>query len=93
MIHSTSWRKSSERVVSAQEILNSSSMLEMLAVLELDHPARNRTALRDGFDATYKIGQVDGFQQCLDMLRDLGKPAPLPARQIEPTWGAEVEKK
>lgn len=77
----------------AREILDHPNMAAMLAVLELDHPAKNRTPLKDGFDATYKLGQIDGFEQCLTMLRELGTPAPLPHQALVATWGVEEEKK
>lgn len=93
MTHSLIWRKSSERVAQAHNILNTHEMAGMLAVLELDHPAKNRTALKDGFDATYRIGCVDGFEMCLSMLRELGKPAPLPMQHLEATWGSEDQSK
>lgn len=73
----------------AQEILTHPNMIGMLATLELDHPAKNKITLRDGFDATYKLGRIEGFEECLSMLRDLGKPAPLPLEHITATWGAE----
>lgn len=73
----------------AREILEHPNTSAMLAVLELDHPAKNGRSLRDGFDATYRIGQIDGFEQCLTMLRELGTPAPIPPGQIAATWGAD----
>lgn len=68
----------------------------MLAVLELDHPAKERIPakiINDGFGATYRLGQIDGFEMCLSMLRELGKPAPLPIQHLEATWGAEDQSK
>ena len=78
----------------AQEILNHPNMLAMLATLELDHPAKvKRSPVRDGFDATYRCGQIEGFEECLSMLKNLGNPAPLPLEHIQATWGAEEEAK
>lgn len=73
----------------AQEILRHPNTIGMIAVLELDHPSKNRTIMKDGFDSTYKLGTIDGFEMCLSMLKDLGNPAPLPLASITPTWGVE----
>lgn len=94
MIHSTTWRRSTERLTQAREILNHPSMASMLAVLELDHPAKQRVpskVINDGFGATYRLGQIDGFELCLSMLKQLGEAAPLPPTELKATWGIEEQ--
>lgn len=92
MINSLAWRKSDERVGMAREILNHPNMAAMLAVLELDHPAKNIPAVHDGFGSTEQLGIIKGFERCLTMLKALGEPAPLPPDILIPTWGAEETK-
>lgn len=89
MIHTLSWRKSGERLKLAREILDDPAMREMLAVLELDHPAKSKTVVHDGFGATYKLGEIDGFERCLAMLRSLGESPPPPPEPIIATWGEQ----
>ena len=89
MTHSIAWRKSSERVSMAREILGNPNMQAMLAILELDHPSKNIPAVHDGFGATEQLGILKGYERCLSMLKALGDPAPLPPQEIIPTWGAE----
>ena len=91
MIHSTAWRKSPERLSQAALVLGNPSTREMLAVLELDHPARARVAMKDGFDATLRVGLIDGFQLCLDMLRSLGEPLAAAPAEVRTTWGVPDE--
>jgi hypothetical protein len=94
MTHSLTWRQSAERIVMAREVLNSPGMAAMLAVLELDHPGKERVLAKivnDGFGATLRLGQIDGFNQCLTMLKQLGEPAPLAPAAIQSTWGVNIE--
>ena len=91
MINSIAWRKSSERVGMAQDMLSRPAMSAMLAVLELDHPSKNIPAVHDGFGATEQLGIIKGYERCLRMLRELGEPAPIAPKQIEATWGVDED--
>lgn len=64
-------------------------MAAMLAILELDHPAKTIPRVHDGFDSTYVLGTIKGYEQCLTMLKQLGEQAPLPPTEIKATWGME----
>lgn len=91
MINSIVWRKSSERVGAARQILDHPTTQSMLATMELDHPAKLASGAKDGFDATYRLGMIDGFERCLTMFRNLGAaPAPQPDAVLS-TWGADVD--
>lgn len=92
MIHSLNWRKSTDRTQLAREILEHPNMKAMLAVLELDHPAKNIPAVHDGFGATEQLGIIKGFQRCLDMLRNLGEASPPLPEPLVATWGEEQNK-
>ena len=92
MIHSLNWRKSTERTKLAREILEHPNMKAMLAVLELDHPAKNIPAVHDGFGATEHIGIIRGYEWCLLMLKQLGEASPPPAEPLVATWGTEETK-
>ena len=94
MTHSTTWRQSSERIAMAREVLNNPGMSAMLAVLELDHPGKERVfskMVNDGFGATLRLGQIDGFNLCLTMLKQLGEPVPLAPTPLQATWGVNIE--
>lgn len=91
MTHSLAWRRSTERLEMAREILRHPNMTAMLAILELDHPAKNIPKVHDGFGSTETLGVIKGFEQCLNLLKSLGEPAPLPPQQIIPTWGVPEE--
>jgi hypothetical protein len=93
MIHSLSWRKSTERVTMAREILSHPNMSAMLAVLELDHPSKNIPAVHDGFGATEQLGIIKGYERCIRMLRDLGEAAPIPPEAITTNWGVNEPEK
>lgn len=92
MNNSIAWRASIDRRAAASEILKSSTVTQMLATLDLDHPAKVRVPMKDGFDATYRVGFIEGYEHCLSLLRSLGDNPPAPPRTIPSTFGVEDAK-
>lgn len=89
MRNSIAWRSNSELVSAAAEILTNPVMSQMMATLELDHPARGPSQPKDGCDATYRVGLIDGFELCLRRLESLGKNLPQAQSPIESTFGSQ----
>lgn len=84
------WRKSPERLSLALDALGNYTIKEMLAVMELEHPAKQQKIVNDGFAATRALGQIEGFQLALDMFVSFGKPLPASPEDISVTWGADL---
>ena len=80
------WRKNPERLSMALDMLNQPTMHEMLAVMEAEHPAKQQRAVADGFGATRVLGQIEGFQEALNMLRSFAEPLPTQAEDVPTTW-------
>lgn len=80
------WRKNPERLSLALEALQQPAMIEMLAVMEEEHPAKQHRAVADGFGATRVLGQIEGFQEALNMLRSFAEPLPSAPEEIPTTW-------
>lgn len=89
MKHSLTWRKSPDRINAARQVLDSQEMQAMLATMELDHPSKSPMPLKDGFEATYRIGFIDGFEHCLATLRNLGVSLPTDPVALKSTWGID----
>lgn len=80
------WRKNPERLSLALEALTQPVMREMLAVMEVEHPAKRQRAVADGFGATRVLGQIEGFQEAMDMLRSFAEPLPSAPEDVATTW-------
>lgn len=91
MNNSVAWRSSPDRLQAARGILEKPEAAQMLATLELDHPAKTRVPVKDGFDATYRLGFIEGFEHCLVMLRSLGENLPVPRQHVQSTFGSEEQ--
>lgn len=87
------WRKQTDKLQAASRMLTSPDLLEMLATLELDHPARQNLQVVDHVQGMKKLGEIEGYQRCLDMLRSLGTPIQdVVMKEVESTFGANKEK-
>lgn len=85
------WRKNPERRSMAIEAISQPAMQEMLRVMEMvEHPAKQQRAVADGFGATRVLGQIEGFQAALDMLKSFTEPLPAPMEDVETTWGVDL---
>lgn len=84
------WRKSSERLSMAMDMLNQPTMREMVEVMESEHPAKQQQVLADGFAATRAIGKIEGFQLAMDMLRSFAKPIAKPQEDVQTSWGVDL---
>lgn len=89
MRNSIAWRSNPELVSAAAEILADPVVSQMMATLELDHPARGPSQPKDGCDATYRVGLIDGFELCLRRFESLGKNLPQTQSPIESTFGPQ----
>lgn len=84
------WRKQTEKLQAAAKILSNPDLLEMLATLELDHPSRQPLSVPDGMQGMKMLGEIEGYQRCLDMLRSLGTPIQTVERkEVESKFGAK----
>lgn len=85
------WRKNPERRSMAIEALGQPALREMLSIMELvEHPAKQQRAIADGFGATRVLGQIEGFQAALDMIKSFTEPLPAPMEDVETTWGVDL---
>lgn len=88
-VHSSAWRRIEERVSVAQQVLAMSSIKDMLATIELDHPAKNIPKITDGFGSTEWLGVIKGYELALSRFRELGEPLIVHSKELIPDWGVE----
>lgn len=93
MIYTTNWRKSGERLAEAARILNDPATRSMLAILELDHPAHQKSKAVDGFGTTKEIGFIEGYETALALFRSMAVPLPVAPQELKSTFGVSEEAK
>ena len=88
------WRKQSDKLLNASKVLSSPVTQEMLATLELDHPARQPLVVPDSAQGMKTLGYIEGYQRCLDLFRSLGTPIQDTAKpDVRSTFGAKANPK
>jgi hypothetical protein len=83
------WRQNPDRRSLAVDVLNNQTVREMLAVMEVEHPAKQPHKVMDGFGATKALGRIEGYQEALQMLHAFAQEIPGAPEQINVTWGVE----
>ncbi len=84
------WRKSSDRRSVAMDMLSQPTMVEMLYVMDMEHPGRQKHPVTDGFGATKALGYIEGYQDALTMLKSFAEPLPAAMETIQTTWGVDL---
>lgn len=86
----TEWRQSNDHRNTAIEVLKNPTLQQMLAMMDMEGPAKADHRIADGFGATITLGEIKGFQKAIDMLRSFAEPLPLIGREDVPiTWNTE----
>lgn len=80
------WRKNPERLSLALEALTQPAMREMIAVMDAESPGKQHRLCGDGYAASYTLGEIDGFQEALNMLRSFAEPLPSAPEDVATTW-------
>jgi hypothetical protein len=86
------WRRQTDKLQAAARILTSHDFQDMMATLELDHPARSNLSVVDGLQGMKLLGVIEGYQRCLDLIRSLGTPVKdIGKPDVESTFGTKSE--
>ena len=76
----------------AAELRGSPTYQTIVAVLDVE--LRRSMAVNplrlEADDKSYRLGEITGFNTCLQMLRTIADPLPPPAKPLESTFGAKV---
>lgn len=89
--HTVTWRRDAERVAVAKSVLAMPEVRDILAAVELDHPAKNIPKVSDGFGSTEWLGVIKGYEMCLARIRELGVPLVEKNTELKATWGVDEQ--
>lgn len=88
----TQWRQDNDHRNAALEVLKNQTLQQMLAIMDMEGPAKTPQRVTDGFGATKALGEIEGFQRAIDTLRSFAEPLPVSGREDVPiTWNTPTE--
>lgn len=79
------WKSSQSLVQWMHAVQSSKEWSILMELFEREHPKGIRTG-QELEHPSIALGRIWGYHECVELLKNLGTPNPLPSKQLEPTF-------